>query len=1435
MSRRNIFLGLVLLLVVALGTHSKSADQTLVAPGSSWKYNDSGSNLGTAWRALAYNDASWSAGLAQLGYGDGDESTVLSYGSNSSNKRITYYFRRSFIVANPASIAALTVRFVRDDGCVVYLNGTEVVRSNMPSGTVTYTTRATSAISGTDESAWQQAAIDPSLLLAGTNVIAVELHQQSPTSSDISFDLELKATEAQAPAPIVSLTSPANHGVSNTRAVTFNASASATAGLTSATLYVGGAPRTAVFSGPTQVEDAQITADTPTIADGANVTINVDGQTPHAHALMKFPTLIGAGAGQVPAGAVVTSAVLQVNCTNSGNVMGVYRLTQSWVENEATWNERAIGLPWASPGADGAGSNAGVALAADCTVTGQRLVDVTLFAQEWSNGSPNYGIVVIDAGTDGIDVSSSESGNSPVLTVTYKSGQQPIETKPLSGTNVQVSFSTTLAVGQTYYWNVRATDSTGAQSWAPSDFDLTVDANSPNDPQLVSPANGSSGVVTSPALSALVSDPAGGFLNVSVALRKAAAPEFTIIALPDTQHYSEAFPAVFTSQTQWIVDNKDARNIVFVTHEGDIVEHNNLDSEWLVAIDAMGKLVGKVPYGMGPGNHDQPTTLYNQYFPFTRYQNDSWYGGHFQNLNDNNFQLFSGGGMDFVIVHMEFCPPAAAVTWASSVFQTYPNRIGIMTTHGYLGLAAQRSVSSCANTQYLWDGLAVPNPNLYFMLAGHVHGESRRIDTANGHPVFQMLADYQDRPPTGGEGWLRILRFVPADDKVYVQTYSPWLNQFETDADSEFTLDFPMGGVFANAGTTTAGSGSTASITPAALAPFTQYEWRMTVTNGSGKTRTGPVWSFTTGAGGSNNQPPTANSQSVSTWEDSSTLVTLGAVDPDGGALTYSVVNGPSHGTLSGSAPALMYQPAANYNGADSLTFRASDGQANSNLATVSITVQAVNDPPSATGESYTIQAGGTLTVSAPGVLSNDSDIDSGTLTAQLLSGPAHGVLALNANGSFGYTPSGGYSGSDSFTYVVNDGQADSGVATVSLTVTPVNAPPTVATPAAASPSPVSGTTTGLSVVGTDDGGEASLTYTWATTVAPAAVTFGANATNAAKTTVATFTKAGSYSFQVTIRDAGNLMATSSVTVTVSQTLTSIVVAPPSASVTSGGTQPFTATAADQFGAALAPQPAVTWVVNGGGAISPSGLFTAGSTAGAFTVTAANGAVNGTASVTVTVIPPPPVNGLVAAYGFEEASGPTVTDLSGNGNTGTIVNATRTTAGKYGSGLTFNGTTAYVQVPDATSLDLAATGTVAVWMFQTVAKGQAGLIHKGQLSSFADEAYSLQNSGTTRLPEIYVTSGTASKDVVATTALTLSAWHHVAATWDAIGTKLYIDGVLNASASGALTVRNTTGALILGAQYANGFPFQGTLDDVRIYNRALTQAEIQASMNAPLQ
>src|SRR5205807_9318114 len=111
-----------------------------------------GCNEGTGWRATSFNDASWKSGPAQLGYGDGDEQTVVGYGPDPNNKYVTTYFRAAFTVADPTAFAALQINLIRDDGAVVYLNGTEVFRSNMPSGAVDYQTFAATVVTGADES-----------------------------------------------------------------------------------------------------------------------------------------------------------------------------------------------------------------------------------------------------------------------------------------------------------------------------------------------------------------------------------------------------------------------------------------------------------------------------------------------------------------------------------------------------------------------------------------------------------------------------------------------------------------------------------------------------------------------------------------------------------------------------------------------------------------------------------------------------------------------------------------------------------------------------------------------------------------------------------------------------------------------------------------------------------------------------------------------------------------------------------------------------------------------------------------------------------------------------------------------------------------------------------------------------------------------------------
>jgi serine protease len=179
------------------------------------------------------------------------------------------------------------------------------------------------------------------------------------------------------------------------------------------------------------------------------------------------------------------------------------------------------------------------------------------------------------------------------------------------------------------------------------------------------------------------------------------------------------------------------------------------------------------------------------------------------------------------------------------------------------------------------------------------------------------------------------------------------------------------------------------------------------------------------------NHPPVASSQNVTTEEDTPVAITLIASDPDGDSLTYSVVAGPSHGSLTGAAPDLTYAPELNFNGLDSFTFKANDGTADSNVATVNITVSPVNDAPVADDQSVT-----TNQDTSVGIILTASDVDCDSLTYAIVNNPSHGSLSGTAPGVT-YTPETDYTGTDCFTFKANDGTADSNVATVNITVSP--------------------------------------------------------------------------------------------------------------------------------------------------------------------------------------------------------------------------------------------------------------------------------------------------------------------------------------------------------------------------------------------------------------
>jgi RHS repeat-associated protein len=253
------------------------------------------------------------------------------------------------------------------------------------------------------------------------------------------------------------------------------------------------------------------------------------------------------------------------------------------------------------------------------------------------------------------------------------------------------------------------------------------------------------------------------------------------------------------------------------------------------------------------------------------------------------------------------------------------------------------------------------------------------------------------------------------------------------------------------------------------------------------------------------NTPPVAANDAYTTDEDTALIVPTGSgvlandTDVESDPLTAVLVSNPAHGdlTLNGDG-SFTYTPALNFNGADSFTYKANDGQADSNVATVNLTISPVNDAPVAQNDSYATSEDTPLVISAAtGVLANDTDAENDPLTAVLVSDPAHGTLSLGSDGSFTYTPALNYNGDDSFTYKANDGQADSDVAIVFLTVTPVNDAPvavddTVSTlqdtsiliPVLANDTDVEGDTLGIDSFtqpangSVADNGDGTLTYT---------------------------------------------------------------------------------------------------------------------------------------------------------------------------------------------------------------------------------------------------------------------------------------------------------------------------------------------------------------------
>ena len=336
---------------------------------------------------------------------------------------------------------------------------------------------------------------------------------------------------------------------------------------------------------------------------------------------------------------------------------------------------------------------------------------------------------------------------------------------------------------------------------------------------------------------------------------------------------------------------------------------------------------------------------------------------------------------------------------------------------------------------------------------------------------------------------------------------------------------------------------------------------------------------------------------------------------------------------------------------------------------------------------------------------------------------------------------------------------------------------------------------------------------------------FGDGTTSTAQTAVKTYSTPGTYTARLTV---GNSNGSTSTT----RTISAAAVAPLagfSATPTSG-TAPLSTTFRDTSTGTIT---GYAWNFGDGGtstASDPSHTYTK---AGNYTVSLTTTGPAGSNTKTQTgyiKVSAASTGGPVAAYNFEEASGATVVDASGKGNNGTISGATRTPAGKFGRALSFDGVNDRVTVNDSASLDLTSGMTLEAWVYPASAPEAWGTILMKETSGEA--VYGLFSDGTDDMPTAYIAN---KSSATGPSILPNNAWSHLAATYNGSALVLYVNGneAKRVANSGNITVSN--GRLMIGGNSVWGDYFKGRIDEVRIYNRALSATEIRADMANPIQ
>ena len=293
---------------------------------------------------------------------------------------------------------------------------------------------------------------------------------------------------------------------------------------------------------------------------------------------------------------------------------------------------------------------------------------------------------------------------------------------------------------------------------------------------------------------------------------------FRLALLPDVQTYTRKYPEIFKAQTQWLADHKE--DFAFVLQQGDITDWNAVE-QWDAAREAFAVLDDKIPYTFVPGNHDignnadsRNTDKLNRYLPYDKYSQSPYFGGAFQTGKmDNTWHTFRAGGLDWLILSLEFATRNRVLEWAENVIRQHPQHKVIINTHDYMysdntrmgegddwlpqsyGVGKATGEEAVNDGEQMWTKLVSRYKNICMVVSGHVlhSGTGTLLSKGiHGNTVYQMLANYQEGVKGmvhGGNGFLRILTIDVKAKTIDVKTYSPFIDQYNTDENQQFVFE----------------------------------------------------------------------------------------------------------------------------------------------------------------------------------------------------------------------------------------------------------------------------------------------------------------------------------------------------------------------------------------------------------------------------------------------------------------------------------------------------------------------------------------------------------------------------------------------------------------------------------------------------------------------